>query len=254
MRFLRKKLNQIGMRNVEAVPHASVPICKFEDPRLNIKCDINTANDMGVENSKFLRTYALFDPRVRPFLYALKHFTKQRNINNGKMILSLLLYHITHAYLSIAADGTLSSYTYVLMALFYLMQCKPPVIPNLQRLDDIGHRCHIPTCRSHQGKKKLTVHKKQVVQFDVSYHTCVTAVNTQAEMQQTIGRSTGWFVKNKQSVGDLLVGFFVYYSDEFDFKKDAISLYQGAPIQRRPAWNKYPVAVQDPFIKDRNVA
>lgn len=170
------------------------------------------------------------------------------------MILSLILQFITHAYLSIAADGTLSSYTYVLMALFYLMQCKPPVIPNLQRLDDIGYRCPIPTCRSHQGKKKLTVHKKQVVQFDVSYHTCVTAVNTQAEMQQTIGRSTGWFVKNKQSVGDLLVGFFVYYSDEFDFKKDAISLCQGAPIQRRPSWKKYPVAVQDPFIKDRNVA
>ncbi|KAI7880901.1 hypothetical protein K492DRAFT_194751 [Lichtheimia hyalospora FSU 10163] len=234
MRFLRKKLNQIGMKNVQAVPNASVPICKFEDPRLNIKCDINTANDMGVENSKFLRTYAHFDPRVRPFLYALKHFTKRRHINN-------------------AAEGTLSSYTYVLMALFYLMQCDPPVIPNLQKLDTTGHQCHITTCRSYQGKKKLTVHKKEVVQFDVSYHTCVTAVNSQAEMQQTIGKATGWFVKNKQSVGDLLVGFFVYY-DDFDFKTKAISLFEGKPIQRRPAWNKHEIVVQDPFIRDRNVA
>lgn len=157
-------------------------------------------------------------------------------------------------YLSLAANGTLSSYTYVLMALFYLMQCDPPVIPNLQRLDTTGHRCHILTCRSYQGKKKLTVHKKQVVQFDVSYHTCVTAVNSQAEMQQTIGKATGWFVKNKQSVGDLLVGFFAYYSEQFSFGRNAISLSEGAPIQRRPAWHNHEIAVQDPFIKDRNVA
>ena len=77
-------LKRGGMVNIAAIPRANVPICKFEDPHLRIKADINTHNDMGVENSKLIKEYTSLDPRVRPFLYAIKTFTKMRKINDCK--------------------------------------------------------------------------------------------------------------------------------------------------------------------------
>ncbi|KAI9322626.1 hypothetical protein BX666DRAFT_1897004 [Dichotomocladium elegans] len=115
MKFLSRKLGELGMIERRAIPKALVPICKFKDPRSGISCDINTANDMGVENSKLIQAYTKIDDRVRPFLYAIKHFSKQRRINDAFL-------------------GYLSSYSYVMMGLFYLMTCDPPVLPNLQAL------------------------------------------------------------------------------------------------------------------------
>lgn len=81
---LREKLRRSGMENVEAIAHASVPICKFFDPKTGIHCDITTQNTLGVHNSKLVKEYTQLDPRVRPFIYAIKYFSKVRQINSRK--------------------------------------------------------------------------------------------------------------------------------------------------------------------------
>ncbi|KAI9263310.1 hypothetical protein BDA99DRAFT_64456 [Phascolomyces articulosus] len=244
-------LKRAGMINIEAIPRANVPICKFEDPRLQIKADINTHNDMGVENSKLIKEYTFLEPRVRPFLYAIKNFTKRRKINDS-------------------TASTLSSYTYVLMGLFYLMTCSPPVIPNLQKLEEDNIICEHLNCRSYMTEPKLSLYRGRPKLFDVSFHDCVTVQNvddsgisdqlklyhqTDKIINNTNTRHrTIWRCHNRQTVGDLLVGFFSYYGIVFDYST-TISIRAGTTIPKLSSWRKrHYIAVEDPFIKERNVA
>ncbi|ETV93101.1 hypothetical protein, variant 2 [Aphanomyces invadans] len=94
---------------------ARIPIVMFQDIASTIECDVCVENALALRNTRLLRTYALIDPRVRQLAYLLKHWVKQRGINN-------------------AADGTLSSYGYILLLLHYLQRTEPPVLPVLQTL------------------------------------------------------------------------------------------------------------------------
>jgi DNA polymerase sigma len=70
--------------NVEAIESAVVPLCKFVDPLTGISCDLTIHNTLAMENSQLIKEYTLLDPRIRPLVYMLKHFTKRRSINDCK--------------------------------------------------------------------------------------------------------------------------------------------------------------------------
>lgn len=70
------------MRDVEAIGHASVPICKFVDPQTGLNCDINANNILGIENTRMIQRYCDLDSRIRPLIFAIKQFVKQKDINN----------------------------------------------------------------------------------------------------------------------------------------------------------------------------
>lgn len=69
------------MTNIVPIQNANVPICKFYDPKTGLICDINTADQLGVHNTKLIKKYIGLDSRVGPFLFAIKTFAKCRNIN-----------------------------------------------------------------------------------------------------------------------------------------------------------------------------
>ena len=82
---------------------------------------------------------AQIDSRVVPLARCIKHWTKMRNINSpysgwGRA-------RRRNALRAVA--GTLSSYAYHLLLIFYLQaQVDPPVLPNLQRIrHSDGARC-----------------------------------------------------------------------------------------------------------------
>jgi terminal uridylyltransferase len=62
-----------------------------------------------------LRLYSELDPRVKTLGYVIKCFAKITDIGD-------------------AARGSLSSYAYILMLLYYLQQTNPPVVPCLQEV------------------------------------------------------------------------------------------------------------------------
>ena len=64
-----------------------------------------------------LRTYASIDPRVKTLGYVVKEFAKRCDIGD-------------------ASRGSLSSYAYILMLIYYLQQVQPPVVPVLQEIHD----------------------------------------------------------------------------------------------------------------------
>lgn len=71
------------MERVICVPGAKVPIVKIWDPVLSVACDMNINNPMAIENTRMMKTYVEIDPRVRPLAMILKHWTKQRLLNDA---------------------------------------------------------------------------------------------------------------------------------------------------------------------------
>lgn len=88
MFYLSSRLKDMGMKQVEAIGGAAVPICKFVDPQTGFSCDINTNNVLGIENTRMIGQYADLDQRIRPFLAAIKQFVKQKNLNNRMSLYS----------------------------------------------------------------------------------------------------------------------------------------------------------------------
>ncbi|XP_059090184.1 terminal uridylyltransferase 7-like [Tigriopus californicus] len=105
-----------GLRNVNAITTAKVPIIKFEHARSRLAGDISLYNVLAQENTAMLRCYSTIDSRVKILGYMVKLFARTCDIGD-------------------ASRGSLSSYAYILMLLHYLQQVEPPVIPVLQELD-----------------------------------------------------------------------------------------------------------------------
>ncbi|KAI9338951.1 hypothetical protein DFJ73DRAFT_603047, partial [Zopfochytrium polystomum] len=117
MHVLASCLRANGMTKICTVTKAKVPICKFFDPELRISCDINVNNTIALRNTTLVKLYVELDPRVRPVILIIKHWAKQRVLNDET-----------------AKGGTLSSYCWVMMVLNFLQTRDPPIIPCLHQL------------------------------------------------------------------------------------------------------------------------
>ncbi|KAG0181051.1 hypothetical protein DFQ29_009446 [Apophysomyces sp. BC1021] len=236
MRYLADMLRSIGMVGVLAIPSASVPICKFRDGMFDIHCDINVNDRLGVENSRFINAYTNLDDRVAPFLCAIKDFVKKFNIND-------------------ASRGSLSSYCYSLMGLWFLIWKK--VIPNLQNIAELtNNKCRIVDCASKRIEPTIMIQKKIYCVTPVKYHDCVEVQHNgdpDDEVAHIIHTPTRtiWKGNNTKQVGLLLVEFLQYFGTLFDYTNQAVCLRTGTL-----AYNEWhgKLAVRDPFILERNAA
>ncbi|KAI9259058.1 hypothetical protein BY458DRAFT_517649 [Sporodiniella umbellata] len=125
VRVLAKLFRKCGMQHVVCVPRAKVPIVRLFDPEMQLSCDINVNNTIALQNTEMIKVYVALDPRVRPLIMILKHWTKQRLMNDA------------------ANGGTLSSYTWTCMIINFLQQRKPPILPVLcaQKESAEGYPC-----------------------------------------------------------------------------------------------------------------
>ena len=79
------------MQKVVCVSSAKVPIVKIWDPELELSCDMNVNNTLALENTRMIRTYVDIDERVRPLAMVIKHWTRQRVVNDaGKQAVPVL--------------------------------------------------------------------------------------------------------------------------------------------------------------------
>lgn len=116
VRVLAKLFKRCGMQHVVCVPRAKVPIVRLFDPETQLACDINVNNTLALQNTKMIKTYVALDPRVRPLIMILKHWTKQRRLNDA------------------ANGGTLSTYTWTCMTLNFLQMRHHSILPVLHQL------------------------------------------------------------------------------------------------------------------------
>ncbi|KAL1870552.1 hypothetical protein VTK73DRAFT_2560 [Phialemonium thermophilum] len=172
---------------------------EFPKTGAGVQCDINFSAHLALHNTLLLRCYSHTDPRVRPLVLFVKHWAKVRGINSPYR-------------------GTLSSYGYVLMMLHYLVNIAQPfVCPNLQELAPRPDPNLSP-----QQIERTTVCKGMNVQF----------WRDEAEIQRLARDNV--LTQNRESVGQLLRGFFEYYAQNgamttvpgrgFDWGRDVLSL------------------------------
>lgn len=85
-----------GMEKVICVSTAKVPIVKIWDPELRLACDMNVNNTLALENTRMIKTYIGIDPRVRQLAMIIKHWTKQRILNDAGTFVSPLEHSGSH--------------------------------------------------------------------------------------------------------------------------------------------------------------
>lgn len=82
-----EKLGQIlksaGMVDVVALPKARVPVCKFTYPATRTRIDVTINNMLACVNTRLLNAYANIDPRLRQIVFLVKHWAKQRGVNDA---------------------------------------------------------------------------------------------------------------------------------------------------------------------------
>ncbi|KAF2400989.1 hypothetical protein EJ06DRAFT_521635 [Trichodelitschia bisporula] len=130
MHPLAEALHKHGMEDVHCVPGAKVPIVKMWDPELSLAVDMNVNNTLALENTRMIKTYVQIDERVRPLAMIIKHWTKQRILNDAGI------------------GGTLSSYTWICMILNFLQTRDPPILPALHQMP---HKNYIAQDGSESG-------------------------------------------------------------------------------------------------------
>jgi hypothetical protein len=119
LKTLRRASNIIrshpDITDLFVVSNARIPVSKFVYSAIGVKCDLTCNNIIAVQNSKLLYSLQSLDVRIRPYLYALKFWAK------------------SHRLIS-SPESTLSSYALTLMAVFYLQQTDPPLVPSIESL------------------------------------------------------------------------------------------------------------------------
>lgn len=234
---------------------ARIPIVKFTMRESGIECDLCVENVLAQRNTALLRAYAEADDRVRVLAYVLKRFVKQRRMN-------------------CAAEGTLSSYGYLLMLLHFLQRQDPPVVPVLQTLgpnwqgvskcDCTPSRlwCALGSAQCCLSERKDDMQLPSVLcsgpsDEDSSVRTRVEtyffdplAFRDAAEKRallQNFGR------RNTSSVGELLVQFFEYYGLRFDASREVVSVRMARDLlkdekKRSHQWRMHTrLSIEDPF-------
>ncbi|NXA09392.1 TUT7 uridylyltransferase, partial [Sapayoa aenigma] len=199
---------QSGLRNVLPITTAKVPIVKFYHVRSGLEVDISLYNTLALHNTRLLSSYAAIDPRVKHLCYTMKVFTKICDIGD-------------------ASRGSLSSYAYILMVLYFLQQRKPPVIPVLQEI------------YKEPKKPEILVDGWNVYFFD------------KIEELPVVWPDYG---KNTESVGQLWLGLLRFYTEEFDFKEHVICIRRKSLLTTfKKQWTSKYIVIEDPFDLNHNL-
>ena len=205
-----------------AIPNARVPVVKgkdvharnpFEDDG-SLAFDLCFLNDIAVVNSSLLREYSLFDNRVRILMLSIKSFAKLNNIAS-------------------AADGTLSSYSWLNLVVFYL-QCIG-FLPNLQ-------------C-----KQLMHEHGFKPDQSRNRWHG-INGLETYYLTKDTVTQKQVWEPSPQckdVNVPMLLYGFFNFYSTVFPQQAVAASIRLGEISLQKTSFHNtskiWRMCIEDPF-------
>ncbi|XP_015277785.1 PREDICTED: terminal uridylyltransferase 7 [Gekko japonicus] len=197
-----------GLRNILPITTAKVPIVKFFHVRSGLEVDISLYNTLALHNTRLLSSYAAIDPRVKYLCYTMKVFTKMCDIGD-------------------ASRGSLSSYAYTLMVLYFLQQRNPPVIPVLQEIYE------------EQKKPEILVDGWNVYYF---------------EKIDELPAFWPDFGKNNESIGELWLGLLRFYTEEFDFKEHVICVRRKNLLTTfKKQWTSKYIVIEDPFDLNHNL-
>ncbi|KAH9375728.1 hypothetical protein HPB48_017590 [Haemaphysalis longicornis] len=185
--------------NVQKNFLSKAPRMLFRDVGSNTSCEIISLNHCNSLNtSRHVDDYASLDPcRVQTLGVAFRFWAKIYGLDQQE-------------------KGTLQAHPFAVMAVFFLQQCKPVVLPVL--------------------------HEVKVCDVSESYF----------KPKHLDGR---WVCKNYRSVGKLWVELPRFYAVEFKLNKHVVCIRKSRPVLiAEKKWNKRYTAIEDPYSSKWNLA
>ena len=168
---------------LQKIETARVPILVAR--KNNIEINISFNHQVVIHNSALLKAYSEISPRVRELVILVKHWAKQRELND-------------------ALQGTLSSYSYVLLVISFLQQ--KGLLPDLQS----SGQCPLPERITDNGRCSTWFAAPDSIADILSYSQRL----------------------NSHSLTFLLVSFFDFYLYDFDYINDLVSVSRRIPRRR----------------------
>ena len=179
---------------------ARVKIVSFKtptDPPFSVDVCVNRR--VVLENTRLIRTYSLIDERVAKIGVIIKLWAKEQSIADPK-------------------NGTLSSYAYILLVIYFFQKISNPILPSLQ---------------------EEVVVKNYVDTYDCSFHDDIQVFTQQAKL-------------NTDSEGLLLLQFFKFYSF-FDWNSNTVDIRKVQYSKKMNKDSQFFISIQDPFEPLRNL-
>lgn len=217
---VRAMLERANCRVRMVISGARIPIIRFTHVPTALECDLCFENVLATRNTFLLRAYASFDERARVLGMAIKHWAKQRAINDASM-------------------GFLSSYSFVLLSVYFL-QAAARVLPNLQD-PALLSAANVPPS----------------LYNGVNIAFCTdTAAAQQFHTQQLSARGES---ASSASVATLLVWFFEFYASQFDFANRVVAVRTpDTVLDKRVVWGlqqarSWRMSLQDPLETTRDL-
>ncbi|TMW57719.1 hypothetical protein Poli38472_014322 [Pythium oligandrum] len=202
------------------IAHARVPVIRFTHRASDYECDLCFDNYLAAINTMLLRAYAEYDDRTRALGLVVKHWAKRRGVSDASL-------------------GYLSSYSYILLVIYYL-QARVGLLPNLQNPELL---------------QQANVSPRYFNKVDISF--CDDRHAARAF------HSTTAAAKNVQNltVAELLEGFFAFYASEFDFAQYVVSVRSPESQQRKTKktrWGlskmkSWRISIEDPLEITRDL-
>ncbi|EEY69138.1 Poly(A) polymerase, putative [Phytophthora infestans T30-4] len=216
VRAILERAAKCEVRHV--IAGARVPIIRFLHTRSgrDYECDLCFDNVLATWNTPLLRAYASFDDRARTLGLAVKHWAKQRGISDASM-------------------GFLSSYSFVLLSIYYLQVVR--VLPNLQA----------------PGLLQSAQIQPQFYN-DINIAFCEDRAVAQAFLERSLEGNS-----SDMSLATLLVGFFAYYATQFDFAERVVTVRSPeTPALKLGQWGSrkaktWRMSIQDPLETGRDL-